>query len=230
MAKYPQIYQTIKRRLLSGTYAGGQALPSEPQLAAEFGVSRMTVRRAIDELERGGYLQRVQGAGTYATGSRFRQGKFEVRPFREWTRQGEHRLKVLRSLTLEATPEIASVLASKPGATVHFLHRLRLAGDEPQIIEKRYLNAALCGTLTEEEWGADSVHELLMARGVTITRLEQNLEAVNLQPEEAELLRLPVGAAAFLLRRTTYQGEQRVSYANYWLRSDRHAFQDSFDL
>ena len=62
MAKYPLIKSTLKDRLLGGHYTEGLPLPSEPQLAREFEVSRMTARRAIDELEREGYVYRVQGA------------------------------------------------------------------------------------------------------------------------------------------------------------------------
>ena len=47
--------------------------------------------------------------------------------------------------------------------------------------------------------------------------------------EESDLLRVPVGTAAFLLRRTTFSGPRRVSYVNYWVRGDRYAFQDSFE-
>ncbi len=229
MAKYPLIKTTLKDRLLGGHYLEGLPLPSEPQLAREFDVSRMTARRAIDELEREGYVYRVQGAGTFPTGKRFRQGVFRIRPFKEWARHPEHRTQVLRAIEIQATPEIAAVLQIEPGSSVAFIHRLRSAGDEPLVIEKRYINAALVGGLLERNLASESIHELLIAMGVPLTRVEQSLEAVNLRQEEAELLRVPVGTAAFLMRRTTYSGAQRVSYVNYWVRGDRYAFQDSFE-
>ena len=110
MAKYPLIKTTLKDRLLGGDYSEGFPLPSEPQLAREFEVSRMTARRAIDELEREGYVYRVQGAGTFPTGKRFRQGVFRVRPLKEWARDPDQHNKILQSMQLAATPEIASVL------------------------------------------------------------------------------------------------------------------------
>ena len=67
MSKYPIIKQTLKSRLLTGTYRPGQAIPSETQLAKEFVVSRMTARRALDELEREGLIYRVQGSGSFPT-------------------------------------------------------------------------------------------------------------------------------------------------------------------
>lgn len=229
MAKYPLIKTTLKERLLGGHYAEGLPLPSEPQLAREFDVSRMTARRAIDELEREGYVYRVQGAGTFPTGKRFRQGMFRVRPFREWARHPDHRTTVLRAMTVEATPEIAAVLQIETGDPVIFVHRLRTAGDEALVIEKRYVNAALVPGLLDHNLGVESIHETMVSMGLHLQRVEQNLEAVNLRQEEAELLRVPVGTAAFLLRRTTYSNNQRATYVNYWVRGDRYAFQDSFE-
>lgn len=229
MAKYPLIKTNLKDRLLGGHYPEGLPLPSEPQLACEFAVSRMTARRAIDELEREGYVYRVQGAGTFPTGKRFRQGVFRIRPFREWARHPEHRTQVLRAIEIAATPEIATVLQVKEGDQVAFIHRIRSAGDEPLVIEKRYINAALVPNLMERNLAAESIHEVMVAMGIPLSRVEQSLEAVNLRPEEAELLRVPVGTAAFLMRRTTYSAAQRVSYVNYWIRGDRYTFQDSFE-
>jgi DNA-binding GntR family transcriptional regulator len=229
MAKYPLIKTTLKDRLLGGHYVEGLPLPSEPQLAREFEVSRMTARRAIDELEREGFVYRVQGAGTFPTGKRFRQGMFRVRPFKEWARHPDHRTTVLRAMQIGATPELAAILQIESGDPVIFVHRLRTAGEEALVVEKRYINAALAPTLLDHHLGAESIHEVMITLGVPLTRVEQNLEAVNLRQEEADLLRVPIGTAAFLLRRTTYSGQQRVSYVNYWVRGDRYAFQDSFE-
>ena len=229
MAKYPLIKTTLKNRLLGGDYSEGFPLPSEPQLARKFEVSRMTARRAIDELEREGYVYRVQGAGTFPTGKRFRQGMFRVRPFKEWARDPDQHNKILQSMQLGATPEIASVLQVQAGDPVIFLHRLRFAGEEPLVIEKRYIDATLAGELLGQNLAAESIHEVMVTMGIPMSRVEQSLEAVNLRQEESDLLRVPVGTAAFLLRRTTYSGTRRVSYVNYWVRGDRYAFQDSFE-
>ena len=229
MAKYPLIKTTLKDRLLGGDYSEGLPLPSEPQLAREFEVSRMTARRAIDELEREGYVYRVQGAGTFPTGKRFRQGMFRVRPFKEWARDPDQRNTILQSMELRATPEIATVLQVSAGDPVIFVHRLRFAGEEPLVIEKRYIDARLAGDLLSHNLAAESIHEVMVTMGVALTRVEQSLEAVNLRQEESDLLRVPLGTAAFLLRRTTYSGTRRASYVNYWVRGDRYAFQDSFE-
>lgn len=231
MPKYPAIKATLKDRLLGGLYPDGQPLPSEPQLAQEFGVSRMTARRAIDELEREGYLYRVQGAGTFPTGRRFPQGGFAVSPFADWSTQPNKRTQVLRAEQLPATPEIAAVLKLAPGDPFVFVHRLRAENDVPVVIEKRYVDARVLPDLLTHDLSKVSIHDLLASRGtVSLTRVEQYLEAVNLLAEEAALLQVPLGTAALLIRRTVFSGERRISYVNYWVRSDRFQFQASLRI
>jgi len=230
MAKYPLIKSTLKERLLSSHYPEGLPLPSEPQLAKEFEVSRMTARRAIDELEREGYVYRIQGAGTFPTGKRFRQGVFRIRPFKEWARGAETSTRVLQARIVEATPEMSIVMQIAVGEGVIFIHRVRLAGDEPLVIEKRYIVAEMAQGLLEHNLAVESIHEVMVEKlGVSMTRVEQSLEAVNLRQEEADLLGVALGTAAFLIRRTSYSGIKRVAYINYWVRGDRYAFQDSFE-
>jgi len=229
VSKYPLIKSTLKERLLSGHYPEGEPLPSEPQIAREFGVSRMTARRALDELDREGYVYRVQGAGTFPSGKRFQQGAFQVRLFADWSQQPDKRVVVLRAEHIHATPEIASVLHLEPGEGVFFVHRVRSAHAEPVVIEKRYVDASVLPELLDHDLQTVSVHDLLATRAnVPLTRVMQSLEAVDLRQEEAELLGVPLGAAAFLMRRTIFSKSRRISYVNYWIRGDRFRFQEYF--
>ncbi|ACO47419.1 GntR family transcriptional regulator [Deinococcus deserti] len=230
MSKYPAIKASLKERLLGSEYLDGHALPSEPQLAREFDVSRMTVRRAIDELEREGYVYRVQGAGTFSTGKRFQQGGFMVSPFADWSAHPSKRTQVIGAGLFPATPEIAGVLNLAVGDDFAFVHRLRWDGETPIVIEKRYIDAQALPDLLSHDLTRVSVHDLLARRAeVPLTRVDQYLEAVNLRPEEASLLQVQPGTAALLMRRTTFSGERRVSYVMYWVRSDRFKFESTFE-
>ncbi|SMB82681.1 GntR family transcriptional regulator [Deinococcus hopiensis] len=229
MSKYPAIKAAIKERLLGNEYADGHALPSEPQLAREFSVSRMTARRAIDELEREGYLYRVQGAGTFPSGKRFQQGGFPVSLFADWSSHPNKRTQVLRAELLPATPEIAAVLNVSAGDAFVFIHRVRWDKETPIVIEKRYVDAQALPDLLSYDLSKVSVHDLLASQAtVPLTRVEQYLQAVNVWPEEAGLLQLAPGTATLLIRRTAFSGNRRVSYVNYWVRSDRFSFQNAF--
>jgi DNA-binding GntR family transcriptional regulator len=129
VSKYPIIKQALKSRLLTGLYRPGQAIPSETQLAKEFTVSRMTARRALDELEREGLIYRVQGSGSFPTGQRFQQGVFRIQSLEEMSLAvGENAVpftRVLRSGLQRADAQTANALRLADGAAVLEVVRLR---------------------------------------------------------------------------------------------------------
>lgn len=136
---------------------------------------------------------------------------------------------MLRAELLAATPEIAAVLNVSTGDPFIFVHRLRWDRETPIVVEKRYVDAQALPDLLSQDLSKVSVHDLLASQTrVPLTRVEQYLQAVNIWPEEAELLQVVPGTATLLIRRTAFSRERRVSYVNYWVRSDRFNFQNSF--
>ncbi len=235
MSKYPVIKATLKSRLLSGAYRAGESLPSEAHLADEFHVSRMTARRAMDELEREGYIYRVQGSGSYPTGKRFRQGVFRIRALDEIAlERGEDAVPFTRVLSVGLTTSLPSMVREAlklgPGAAALEIVRLRGVNEEPVLLERRYLRADRAEGLLGINLAVESIHDLIVSRlRVDITRVEQSLEAVNLDQAEARLLGLPVGAACFLMRRVSFDAVGPLSHARYWVRGDRGAFVSAFE-
>ena len=258
MSKFPAIKSALKSDLLSGRYREGEALPSEAALARAFGVSRMTARRALDELEREGFVYRVQGSGSYPTGARFRQGVFRIRSLEEMALgRGPDEVpttRVLQAELVRADAETASPLGLQVGAAVFGLVRLRGLADGPVLLERRALRADALGALRADALGAlradalgtnpgadptlfgrlqlsgESIHDALVGQlGVDIVRVEQSLEAVGATGEEARLLELPEGSAVFLMRRLSYAADGPFAFARYWVRSDRGAFVSAFE-
>jgi DNA-binding GntR family transcriptional regulator len=235
VSKYPVIKATLKARLLSGAYRAGESLPSESHLADEFHVSRMTARRAMDELEREGYIYRVQGSGSYPTGKRFRQGVFRIRALDEIAlERGEDAVpftRVLRSgLTTSLPAMVVEALELGPGAAAVEIVRLRGVNEEPVLLERRYLRVDRAEGLLGVNLAIESIHDLIVSRlRVDITRVEQSLEVVSLDQDEARLLGLPVGAASFLMRRVSFDAVGPLSHARYWVRGDRGAFVSAFE-
>jgi DNA-binding GntR family transcriptional regulator len=232
VSKYPIIKQTLKSRLLTGLYRPGQAIPSETQLAKEFTVSRMTARRALDELEREGLIYRVQGSGSFPTGQRFQQGVFRIQSLEEMSLavnlQAVPFTRVLRSGLQRADAETAHALRLELGAAVLEVVRLRGIDSQPVLLERRFLRSE-AEVLLGKNLAVESIHELLVGDlQLEISNVEQSLEAVNLESEEANLLELPVGAACFLMRRTSFTQDVPFSFASYWVRSDRGAFISAF--
>lgn len=228
--KYPTIKAALKERLLAGRYREGEPLPSETRVALEFGVSRMTARRAMDELEREGLVRRVQGAGSFPTGRRFQQGAFRIRPLEEIAAGRQPFTRVLEAGLGRAAADVADALGVPRGAAVLNVVRLRGVDGEPLLLERRALRVDRAEKLLRHNLAVESIHDLLVGRlGIDLARVEQSLEAVGLGPDEARHLGLPAGRAAFLLTRTTWGHDGPLAIARYWIRGDRHTFLGDFE-
>jgi DNA-binding GntR family transcriptional regulator len=189
----------------------------------------------MDELEREGYIYRVQGSGSYPTGKRFRQGVFRIRALDEIAlERGEDAVpftRVLRSgLTTSLPAMVVEALELGPGAAAVEIVRLRGVNEEPVLLERRYLRVDRAEGLLGVNLAVESIHDLIVSRlRVDITRVEQSLEVVSLDQDEARLLGLPVGAASFLMRRVSFDAVGPLSHARYWVRGDRGAFVSAFE-
>jgi DNA-binding GntR family transcriptional regulator len=230
-SKYPLIKAELKSMLLAGSLREGEAIPSESALAKQYSVSRMTARRAVDELEREGYVFRIQGAGSFPTGKRFRQGVFRVRSLEEIALKsgGVPFTRVLKSGIAVPGAEVAAALGLPAGTAVMELQRLRSVGDNPVLLEERHFKLEHTERLLHLPLHQESIHALLVTLGISISRVEQTLEAVSLDATRARLLELPVGAACFLMARVSYAGEDVLGYSRYWVRGDRGAFVSAFE-
>ncbi len=231
MSKYPIIKSELKAKLLAGGYREGEALPSEVTLAKHYGVSRMTARRAVDELEREGYIFRVQGAGSFPTGKRFRQGVFRVRSLEEMA-MAVHQAPFTRVLKAQigvASSEVGAALGLPAGSAVLEVQRLRGIEDAPLLLEERHFRIENTERLLRLPLHQESIHALLVGLGITVARVEQNLEAVSLDAARARLLEVPNGSACFLMTRTSYLPDGILGFSRYWVRGNGGAFASAFE-
>ena len=234
MPKYPLIKATLKARLLAGKYREGEPIPSESQVASEFKVSRMTARRAVDELEREGYVYRVQGAGSYPTGKRFRQGVFRIRSLEELALELPDQplpfTKILKAGISTATIKVSQALQIAPNTAILEIVRLRGLGVLPVLLEKRFLKLEKTEAILKTDLRVESLHDTLVGTlGLSINRVEQTLETTNLEHEIAALLELAVGTACFLMKRVSFSGDVPLAYTRYLVRGDRRAFVSVFE-
>lgn len=176
----------LRQALADGTLGPGARIPGERTLARDLGVSRVTLRRAIEALEEDGVLRRHQGSRTEVV-ARLQKAVSRLAGFSEdmiarGRRPGATWLA--RSLD-DATPAEAEALGLSPGARVARLDRVRLADGEPVAIERAVIPAAI---LPSPDLVGESLYEALGARGARPVRGTQRLRAVPARPREARLL------------------------------------------
>ena len=203
----------------------GQAIPSERQLSQELGVSRLTLRAALDELVRDGYLDRRHGSGTYVTEPKIAQPLTLTSFSEEMRRRG----MVPGSRTLELTvtsagARLARRLQVSPEEPLVRVKRLRLADGEPMAMEVLHIPQALVPGLTKGDLENHSFYELLAERyEIVIGSGTQTIEPTVTSEEESEVLGVPLHTPAFLFERTTVSESGRtVEFVRSIYRGDRY--------
>jgi len=203
----------------------GEAIPSERQLTAVLGVSRLTVRAAIDELVRDGYLDRRHGSGTYVTEPKIAQPLTLTSFSEEMRRRGM--VPGSRTLELAVTPagaRMARRLQVSPEEPLLRVRRLRLADDEPMALEVLHIPQALVPGLSRSDLENRSFYELLQERyEIVIGSGTQTIEPTVTSEEESEALGVPLHTPAFLFERTTVSESGRiVEFVRSVYRGDRY--------
>jgi GntR family transcriptional regulator len=202
----------------------GTAIPSERQLSTDLGVSRLTVRAALDELAREGYLLRRRGSGTYVQQPKISQ-ELTITSFSEDMRRrgmvpGS---KTLSMTTILAGARLGRFLQVSPSERILVIKRLRLADGESMAIETLHLPEGLMPGLTAKDLSG-SFYELLHERyGIVIASGTQAIEPTVTNEEESAALGVPLHSPAFLFERTSLDDRNRtVEFVHSVYRGDRY--------
>ena len=209
---------------LIGRLGIGTAIPSERQLSADLGVSRLTLRAALDDLAREGYLVRRRGSGTYVQQPKISQ-ELTITSFSDDMRRrgmvpGS---RTLSMTTISAGARLGRFLNVSPSEQIVVVKRLRLADGETMAIETLHIPAALVPGLTPNAL-AGSFYELLQDRyGVVIAGGTQAIEPTVTNEEESAALGVPLHSPAFLFERTSRDEAGRtVEFVQSVYRGDRY--------
>ncbi len=203
------LYRAVKRALLktieSGAVAPGDALPSETELSAEFGVSVGTLRRAVDDLVAEHILVRRQGRGTFVathTSDRFLFQFFHVE--RGDGRRDAPEVELVSFERTRLDEEAADALSRPVGeAALHIENRLRLQG-KAVVHDRLLIPAALFKGLTEKRWRErpSTIYHLYQSEfAITVVRAHERLRAVGADRAAARVLGVPVGQPVLQVRR-----------------------------
>jgi len=220
--------ERIREHLLDlvATLGPGGAIPSERRLCDQLGVSRPTVRAAVDDLVRDGLLIRRHGQGMFVAQPKIAQNLVGERPARLAVAAVDGAWSS-RTLSFEETgagARVGKYLRLAPSARVLRINRLRFVDDEPMSVDTLYVPAHLVPGLTAADLEQHSFYDLLESRyGIDVATAVQTIEPTALNTDEAALLHVPEYDPALLFERVTEDGQGRVvEFAHAVYRRDRY--------
>ena len=192
------LYEQITRVLLAEVRAGGPSrLGSDNALMARFGVSRMTIRSAVDELVRRGLVQRIQGKGTYVVDPRSVEVRLDglERFLQEWHEPHVHtQAKILAFRTIVAPPAVCRALGLTAGNKVLHVRRLRQGDAGPIVVDDRYVPEWCSAKLTREDAAKQSLFVSIEEHsGIRTETVEQTITSGSASGPEAKLLGIEAG-------------------------------------
>lgn len=206
IALYVQVRETLRDQIKTGVIEPGQKLPSEDELAAQFGVSRMTVRQGISDLTDEGMLYRRRGIGTFVTQFHVERDHNKLTDFFETARaEGfEAEVKLLSREVVPAKLMIANKLALQENEPVIRIQWLRLAGDVPVTMYDEYVPYKLRHELLTEDLQSRAAWQILEETGLVIKRAVQVIEARGADEKIARLLDIEEDSPILYKNRVIY--------------------------
>jgi GntR family transcriptional regulator len=205
---YRQVQAGIEQMIRANPRAKEMPL-SDAQLAQRFGVSRITVRRAVDELVDAGILYRLQGVGTFVRQKKLSE-RLTLNSFLDaWTQKaGRFNVRIGEFERIPADNEIATRLAVCRGTELVYVQRLRFQKEALVAIDDRYIRADRCSRLTAQDIKTSSLVDYLRNReGIELDHGEMEIEARRADQRQAKALGLRRGEP-ILVRRMTFLTKQ----------------------
>lgn len=225
---YLQIKKEIKGQIKGKKYEAGQMIPSESELMNLYGVSRMTVRLAIDSLEKEGYVKKIQGKGTFVRNRKIVQELTMISSWSESLRsQGMNpETFVLKLEEVTADAYLAEQLGIREGAPLYYVERIKTIEHEPIGWARIWIiKEKAPGFLDKQVFS--SVYDVLENEyGIEMTQAVEVVEALAADDQLAELLKIPKGDPLLEVTRVTYDSTgDTVEISKIVSRADRYAYQ-----
>lgn len=225
---YRRIEADVRERIRNGGLRPGAQIAPEPELMAEYGVSRATIRQALAGLVAEGLVEIRRGLGTYVTAPRF---EHTIGGFYSFSREIErHGLqpgtRVLALRTEPASEVAAEALGVPAGTEMVALRRLRLAGPDPLVVETSHLPATRFPGLETVDFSRVRLYDtLLNTYGCRPTRARETFEPVLLTADEAKLLDQRRGDPALRVERIAFdQDDVPIEFCRSTVRGDRYRY------
>jgi len=222
---YHQLEAVLKAEIESGRWQPGEQIPTESQLVENFGVSKITVRQALQGLVDVGYIRREHGRGTFVSKRKFDEGPRELTSFSEEMKG--HSLqassRILAQADALAEGRVAEALGIPVKSPIVMLKRLRLANGEPLTVQTAHLPAALVPGLELSEF--ESLYDVLQSRyHLYAARAKETYVAATADDSVTKLLGIRKGAPVFRVERVTFLPNDRpFEFVQSTIRGDRYS-------
>ena len=207
LPRYHQIAEALRTRIREGTLRPGARLDTQRRLATSFGVTLMTLRQALELLEREHLISRRHGLGTFVAAPSIDYDILQLRRFAgDLSAKGEH--VATRLLTTRFSPpdrRVGDALSLGPGERVLVVARLRLVDGHPMSLQRSFLPAHIGDDVARADLALTPLHHVLEHKlGIVIHSARETVSAVRLARREARELGCPAGAPAFESERVSY--------------------------
>ena len=216
---YVQLMEELETSIRNGVYKPGDKIMTEAEMAREYGVSLITVRKAVGSLMEKGLVVRKQGKGTFVTKPKYSRNMKKLQSFTEMCEQmgvkpGD---RDLDNRLIAADKKVADRLGIEPGSNVVYISRLRLADGEPVQVEKSYFPLKYA-FLLEEDLNDGSMFECLKEKaGAKVASSEKMIELCRATAEEAALMDVKKGDYLLFVKSTAYDENGEPMYAGIQL-------------
>jgi len=229
---YSQIRELLRLRILDGSYKSHQQMPSENEMVGLFGVSRITIRQALNDLQKEGLIFKIHGKGTFVSRPKAVQNLMRLEGLGEALAGAGHEIysRVLEHHLVRASQHVAARLQIGEKEEVMEIRRIRCFDREPISLDVTYLPAALGRRIVREDLPRRDIFVILENDyGIALGNAELQIEAITADSALAGALNLQPGAALLRIERLTYTADRvPLDFEYLYYRGD--AFQYRLEL
>jgi len=204
---YMQIRQMLKNDIQSRKYQPEEQIPTEAELCEIYNVSRITVRKAIEELVKDGTLTRIPRRGTFVATNKFHNELLSVSGFSEFSHQlgMMHNSRILRSEVIAATKDVAERLKVEEGSPILELERLMYVNERPLFYDIAHYSLIHFPNLEKKITGDESTYRILQEEyGTEIVSNDKIIDVIGATSEYAKLLECDIGANLFRILKIAF--------------------------
>lgn len=221
---YLQLFEALKNLIENGHWKPEDKIPTEVELCEQYNVSKATVRLALSELERQGYIKRQQGKGTFVCKREQPDGIAMLINFKEdFFEEGlKFSTRLLAQTVMMPIDGIDIKLAVSADKHIIYVKRLKLLNAEPVFLQEIFLPHFMCPSLLSEDITMLSITELIEKKCKRrVTKVEEFISVEHINKKDGELLSISKGTPVLLTEQFFYEGPQRIAFVKSLNRADK---------